>query len=206
MPLGRYRVLDHGTPMGTEDFRCAPGPMGWRYFSQLTTEDPDRPSATIDIVVDAAWRPVRARIETGAHAILITAHPGEPSRLTGVRDRVPIEIAWDPAMALGYASPGFDAVLLSRRDGAGEIDIVVLDPQTLEPRVERHRWEPASDDTVDTPVGRFAARRWHGEDASGGVARNVWCAGDVVVHEAGHLELEAYDPGVSGPWTEDATS
>lgn len=202
MPLGRYTVLnDGGTAVGSEDFRCAPGPMGWRYFSRLTTEDPSRPDATIDIVVDAAWRPVRARVETGGHAILITAHPAEPSLLTGFRDRVSIEIPWGPAMALGYPSPGFDAVTLSRRDGPGEFDVVVVDARTLEPRVERRRCAPPEDAVIDTPVGRFAARRWRYGAADGALTRDLWCAGDLMIHEAGRHELATYDPGASGPWT-----
>jgi len=176
--------------------------MGWRYFSQLASDDPGRPDATIDIVVDASWRPVRARIEAGAHSILLIA---EPSRLVGFRDRAAIEIPWGSEMALGYASPGFDAVTLSPRRDAARFDVVVLDALTLEPRVERHGCEPADDGTVDTPVGRFAGRRWRYEAPVDGTARDLWCAGDVVVHEDGHYELESYDPGASGPWIEDAT-
>jgi hypothetical protein len=34
MPFGRYTVFgDSGEPVGTEEFRTAHGPMGWRYFS-----------------------------------------------------------------------------------------------------------------------------------------------------------------------------
>ena len=35
MPQGNYTVLDDGPPVGTESFRCAPGPMGWRSFSEI---------------------------------------------------------------------------------------------------------------------------------------------------------------------------
>lgn len=170
--------------------------MGWRYFSQVTTDDPGHPDATVDIVVDAAWRPVRARIETRAHSILVTA---EPDRLVGFRDREPIEIPWRPAMELGYASPGFDAVTLRHREEAAEFDVVVLDTITLEPRVERRRCEPAGEGPIDTAVGRFTARRWRYAGLPSGTPRDLWCAGDVVVHEEGRYVLESYDPGVSGP-------
>ena len=68
MPAGPLRRLgEEGEPVGTEDFRCAPGPMGWRYFSEIETTEPAPHHETIDIAVDAAWRPVRVRIDTGAH-------------------------------------------------------------------------------------------------------------------------------------------
>lgn len=197
MPLGRYRVTDGaGAPVGTEEFRCAPGPMGWRYFSQISADDPERPDATVDIVVDAAWRPVRARIEIGAHSILVTA---EPTRLTGFLDREPIEIPWGPRTELAYASPGFDAVTLRHREEADEFDVVVLDTLTCAPRRERRRCAPLGDGAVDTPVGRFAARRWRLDTPGAEGTRELWCAGDVVVHEDGRYELATYDPGVSGP-------
>ena len=41
MPFGRYTVFrDGGEPVGTEEFRAAPGPMGWRYFSEVETKEP----------------------------------------------------------------------------------------------------------------------------------------------------------------------
>ncbi len=51
--------------MGTEDFRCAPGPMGWRYVSEIERDEPAPHRETVDVVVDASWRIVRTRIETG---------------------------------------------------------------------------------------------------------------------------------------------
>ena len=36
-------------------------------------------------------------------------------------------------------------------------------------------------------------------DPVAATVRDLWCAGDVVVHEGGHFVLETYDPGVSGP-------
>lgn len=48
MPAGSYR-LDDGT---VETFRCAAGPAGWRYVGT-------RPGWSLDLAVDAAWRPVR---------------------------------------------------------------------------------------------------------------------------------------------------
>ena len=54
MPRGRYTVMDgDGNPEGTEEFRCAPGPMGWRYFSDIETSDPEPRHAIVDLAVDS---------------------------------------------------------------------------------------------------------------------------------------------------------
>ena len=68
MPQGRYTVLgDDGSPVGTESFRSAPGPMGWRYFSDVDTTDPVPHREVVDVAVDAGWRIARVRIDTGEH-------------------------------------------------------------------------------------------------------------------------------------------
>ena len=42
MPTGEYSVLaEDGSVEGTERFRCAPGPVGWRYFSEIDTIEPE---------------------------------------------------------------------------------------------------------------------------------------------------------------------
>jgi hypothetical protein len=62
MPAGRYTVMDGaGSPVGSEDFRCAPGPMGWRYFSTIQTSEPESHEGVVDLAVDALWRPERTR-------------------------------------------------------------------------------------------------------------------------------------------------
>ena len=71
MPTGRYSVWGRtGDVVGTEDFRCAPGPMGWRYVSEILREEPSPHREIVDVAVDATWHVVRARIETGTHAIV----------------------------------------------------------------------------------------------------------------------------------------
>lgn len=101
MPAGRYTVMDgDGNPVGDEDFRCAPGPMGWRYFSDIQTSDPEPHREIVDLAVDAAWRPVRTRIDTGSHEILLTT---DADRLSGFRDRAPIEIPFRPETQIGRA-------------------------------------------------------------------------------------------------------
>src|SRR5436853_7421812 len=90
MAIGRYAILDDdGSKRGTEEFRCAPGPMGWRSFSNIRIDVGDPHDEIVDLVVDASSRPVRARIESGSHSILLAA---AGDHLEGFRDRVPISI------------------------------------------------------------------------------------------------------------------
>lgn len=186
----------NGEPVGTEDFRCAPGPMGWRYFSDVATSVPERHAEVVDIAVDAGWRAARVRIATGSHELLMI-HEGD--RLSGWRDREPLEIDFGPDMHLDYLSPAFNAITAMRLAGTTEIEVVYLEAVTLEPRVERQRYEDLGSEQATTPVGTFEARRWRYMAPSLGRTRDLWVAGDIVVRCEGLYELEWYEPGASGP-------
>ena len=105
MPFGRYTVIgEDGNPVGTEEFRSAPGPLGWRYFSQVETTEPSPHSETIDFAVDADWRIARVRIATEEHEILLQAS-SDGAALAGYRDNQPIEIADGRNLHLDYLTP-----------------------------------------------------------------------------------------------------
>lgn len=203
MPAGAYRVMDGtGRPTGLERFRYAPGPAGWRYFSTVDTEDPEPHRESIDLVVDSAWSPVRLRVDTGSHELVLAA---EGDRLSGIRDGERLEIPWHPGIDLDYLSPAFNAVTATRletsiREGS-EIEVVYAAPVTLEPTMERQRYERLGVEEADTPVGRFEARRWRFTALSSGWTRDLWLAGDLVVAFEGLFELVEYDPGPGGPGT-----
>ena len=198
MPIGRYTVMDgDGNPVGTEDFRSAPGPAGWRYFSDIQTNVPEPHHEIVDLVADSGWRPVRTRINTGSHAILLMV---EGERLTGYRDGVAVELAWGQDIELDYASPAYNVVTANRLGArTAEFDVVFLQPVTCQPVMERQRYERLRDEEVATPAGRFASVRWRYTALSSGWSRDLCIAGDVVVHYEGLYELESYEPGASGP-------
>ena len=192
MPLGRYTVLgDDGTPVGTEEFRCAPGPMGWRYFSEVQTDHRE----IVDVAVDADWRIARVRIDTGDHDILL-----EPRGdvLTGYRDRREIEIPYGSADHLDYFTPATNAITVRRLDDTAEIEVVYLEPVTLAPSRVRQRYERLGVEIVATPVGRFEADRWRFTDIASGWTADLWVAGDVVVAYERLFELGWYEPGANG--------
>jgi hypothetical protein len=199
MPFGRYSVLgDDGEAVGTEEFRCAPGPMGWRYFSQVETSDPSPHSETLDFAVDAGWRIARVRIDTGEHEVLLEPGSGGAT-LTGYRDKRPIEIPYGADVHLDYFTPATNAITTRRLAGTTEIDVAYLEPVTLEQSRVRQRYELVGDEQVATPVGTFAASRWRFTALDSGWTADLWVAGDIVVKYERLFELAWLDPGASGP-------
>src|SRR5437588_6997487 len=197
MPAGRYSILDgYGRPRGTEKFRSAPGPMGWRYFSDVQIETKEPHHEIVDLAVDSFWRPVRTRIETGSHSILLIA---EGDRLTGFRNGRPVAIPWGPDTELDYASPAYNVVTATRLRRSAEFDAIFLEPVTCEPVLERQRYDLIGEEDVETAVGRFAATRWRFTALAAGFTAGMWIAGDVLVRYEGLYELEWYEPGATGP-------
>ena len=192
MPTGRYTVLgDDGAPAGTEDFRCAPGPMGWRYFSEIQTDHRE----IFDVAVDRDWRVARVRIDTGDHDILL-----EPrgDALIGYHDRREIEIPYGPETHLDYFTPATNAITCRRLDRTAEIDVVYLARGTLEPSTVRQRYERHGTAPVQTPAGVFNATRWTFTSLDDGWTSDLWTAGDTVVKYVNLFDLETYEAGASG--------
>jgi hypothetical protein len=197
MPVGRYIVQDgDGRPVGTEEFRCAPGPAGWRYVATIVTIDPEPHREVVDYVVDDGWRPVRVRIDSGEHQLILSV---AGDRLSGHHDGEPIEVPFGPEVEIDYLSPCFNAVTARRLDRTDEIEVVYLKPVTIEPITARQRYERGAEEDVDTPAGRFRAKKWQYTSLDSGWSRPFWLAGDVVVRFQDLFDLEEYEPGASGP-------
>lgn len=197
MPSGRYSVWGRsGSVVGTEDFRCAPGPAGWRYVSEIERDEPTSHRETVDVAVDAAWGIVRTRIGTGSHEIVLERGDGS---LGGVRDGTRIELPWSERMHLDYLSPCFNAITAQRLEGSEDIEVLYLEPVTLEPTTMGQRYELVRREIVDTPAGRFEATRWTYTALPTGWTSDLWVADDVVVRYDRAFALIAYEPGTSGP-------
>jgi hypothetical protein len=196
MPQGRYTVLgDDGEPVGTESFRCAPGPIGWRSFSEVQTVDPSPHHEIVDVAVDTDWRIARVRIDTGEHDILL-----EPRGdvLAGFRDGAEVEIPYGPDVHLDYFTPTTNLITTKRLDATAEIDVVYLAPFTMEPSRVRQRYERGGPGEIETPSGRFSAMRWTFTALDSGWTSDLWVAGDVVVAYDHLFELAWYEAGASG--------
>lgn len=200
MPFGTYAIVGEGAErIGVEEFRSAPGPAGWRYFSEVETRTPTPHRETIDLAIDADRRIAQVRIATGEHEIFLRPSPDGAS-LAGVRDGTAIEIPYGPAVHLDYFTPATNAITARRLDGTTEIDVVYLEPVTLEPSRVRQRYEALGPERVRTPVGSFDADRWRFTSLDSGWSSDLWVAGDIVVRYDGLFELARLDPGASGPW------
>jgi hypothetical protein len=193
MPAGRYTVMDGaGLAVGSESFRCGAGPAGWRYFAEIETSSPEPHGEIVDLVVDDRWRPLRLRVETGSHRLDLSVGDG---RLVGRRDGSDVDLPFGPETELDYLSPCFNAVTANRLAGTTEIEVVYLRPVTCEPVPLRQRYELQGERDVDTPVGRFTARRWQYTALDSGWSRPLWVAGDVVVAYEDLFRLDEYEPG-----------
>jgi hypothetical protein len=195
MPAGTYAIVDAGARIGAEAFRSAPGPMGWRYVSEIEISTPTPHRETVDLVADSTWRPVRMRVETGEHSLLVR-RDGE--RLVGSRDGEALELELPADRELDYRSPAFNVVTAMRYGRTLEFDVWFFDPVTIEPRPMRQRYEHRGEEVVDTPAGGFTAIRWGYEALDTGFAAEFWTAGDVVVRYTDYLELERYEAGATG--------
>ncbi|HEX6330430.1 MAG TPA: putative glycolipid-binding domain-containing protein [Actinomycetota bacterium] len=199
MPFGRYTIFgDDEEPVGTEEFRSAPGPMGWRYYSEIETNDPTPHRETFDVAVDAAWRVATLRMATGDHEILLRPGAGG-SALTGLRDGERVELPYGLELHVDAFTPATNAITVRRLTGAAEIDVLYLAPVTLEPSRVRQRYEPLGDERVQTPVGAFDAARWRFTALDTGWTADLWVAADLVVRYERLFELAWLDPGASGP-------
>ncbi|MCW2776388.1 MAG: hypothetical protein JWN17_113 [Frankiales bacterium] len=171
MPAGSY-ALAGGT---VEEFRCAAGPRGWRYVGT-------RPGWTLDLTVDAAWRPVRLLVVAGGVELRGGAVGPEL-----VWRRGEVEHA---AEAVGFTgdSPAF-AVVTARQlrldvGGTARLRLVRLSPAL-------------GALTVDEGWGRTPdveeAERYEVADLASGERREVHLVGDVVVAATG-VELASLTP------------
>jgi hypothetical protein len=169
--------------------------MGWRYFSDVETDDPSPHREIVDVAVGTDWRVARVRIDTGEHHVLLE-HSGDV--LTGFRDGAAIEIPYGPVVHLDYFTPATNLITTRRLADTAEIDVLYLAATTLEPSRLRQRYELVGPEEVDTPAGRFAATRWTFTALDSGWTSDLWVAGDVVVAYDRLFELAWYEAGASG--------
>ncbi len=163
MPAGSY-LLDGGT---VEEFSCAAGPLGWRYVGR-------RPGWSLDLTVDAAWRPVRLLVASGGSELRGGAvGPGVVWQRDGVEHAT-------TAAAFTGDSPAFAVVtarLLGLSVGATSRARLVRLSDALGALTVEEGWA-RTPDVQET-------ERYEAADLATGERREVHLAGDVLVAGTG---------------------
>ena len=180
--------------VGTEDFRCAPGPMGWRYVSEIERHEPDSHREVVDVVVDVERRIVRARIETGSHSIRprIAATP----TLEGTLDCGRIKVPYGPSGASATSPPPWARAPPATR---GTTEIHVGGPAAGGAGSStRQRYVRPSQVRRDTG-GPSTWPKWHYTALASGWESDLWVADDVVMRYDRAFELISYEAGATGP-------
>ncbi|MGP4112601.1 hypothetical protein ACTWP5_17025 [Streptomyces sp. 4N509B] len=201
MPRGRYL-----TPLGEEQFDCAPGPAGWRYVSRLLapggghgvdTDAAQRVTGSVDLTLDARGRTLRLELVAGDWRVRGAALDG----LTWVRMAAASgEDAREgnaPAHAFTGASPAFlvataRLLRLSTATPSGLVRLVDLAAPALSPRTREERWTLLGSVVHPTDTGPLTVDTYGVDDLETAERHTVHLAGDVVL-AAPDVELAALD-------------
>jgi hypothetical protein len=196
MPTGEYLLSDphDGTLLAVERFRCAAGPVGWRYVATRhvpgTTGAAEGVVGRVDVTVDDRWRQLRVEVATGGWLLRggVTATGlawvRRPEDGTGE-----VEEYVQEAFGFAAASPAF-LVTAARYaaaapEGQADLRLVALTSPGLAATTVRQRWRldgrttHRSDDT-EILVDDFTVL-----DLDLGSGGAVHLAGDVVLAAPG---------------------
>ena len=94
---------------------------------------------TFDVVVDADWRPVRLRADTGEHQHPARAATAARSAAGATACRS--SCRGSPTAISTTSRPATNLITTKRLTDTAEIDVVFLEPVTLEPTLVRQRYE-----------------------------------------------------------------
>jgi len=197
MPRGRYSLYDphDRTPLGYEDFHCATGPFGWRYFSQLTGPTGEH-TGSVDLTLDQLGRPLRLELHAGGWRVRGAALDG----VTWVRtDSTGTEAQEGNVAAHSFtgSSPAF-LIATSRllRPGAGgpaqRVRLVALTPPVLAPRTLDQLWTLTDTESHATDNGPLTVENYQVSDVDTGERRPIHISGDVVLAAPG-IDLDDLD-------------
>jgi hypothetical protein len=215
---GEYLLSDphDGVPLAVERFRCAAGPVGWRYVATRHLPGTQHLPGTahlpgiadsgaigrIDITVDARWR--QLRVEVAAGGWLIRGGLGGAG-LTWVRRAEDgsgeVEEYVRQAAGFAAASPAF-LVCAARMaaqapDGQADLPLVALTLPGLAATTVRQRWRldgrsTHRSDDVEVVVDDFTVL-----DLDLGTGGPVHLAGDVVLAASGVDLADLTEPGAA---------
>jgi hypothetical protein len=205
---GEYLLSDphDGAPLAVERFRCAAGPVGWRYVA--TRHLPGTGDAGLigrtDVTVDARWRQLRVEVAAGGWLV---RGGRSGTGLTWVRraEDGSGEVAEHAEQAVGFAaaSPAFlvCAARLAALAPGGQADLrlVALTPPGLAATALRQRWRLDGHTTHRADGAEIEVDDFTVLDLDAGSGGAVHLAGDVVLAAPGVDLVELGEPGAAAP-------
>jgi hypothetical protein len=204
MPTGEYLLSDphDGALLAVERFRCAAGPVGWRYVATRHlpgTAGAESVVGKIDVTVDARWRQLRVEVATGGWLVRggLTADGftwvRRPEDGTGE-----VEEHTADAFGFGVASPAF-LVCAARfaalaPEGQADLRLVGLTPPGLAATTIRQRWRLDGRTTHRSDGAEVLVDDFTVLDLDLGSGGAVHLAGDVVLAAPGVDLAELAEP------------
>lgn len=175
MPSGSYLLSGREGVWAREDFRCGPGPAGWRYVGERTDPATGAALGRVDLTLDAAGRAVRLLVTGGGWELRGGAAGPDVLWRRGEDERT------ERAAGFTGTSPAYAVAcvrLLALAVGdRRRVRLVAVTEPALATRVVDEGWTLTG---VDSHDGLEVARH-EVADLTTGERRVVHLAGDVVV-------------------------
>jgi hypothetical protein len=192
VPSGRYVLSGHDGPWAVEQFRCGPGPSGWRYVGERTDPATGAPLGRIDLTLDTAGRTLRLQVAGGGWEVRGGVAGADVLWRRGEDERT------ERAAGFTGTSPAY-AVATSRllALAVGErrrVRLVALTEPVLAPRTVDEGWTLTQVERQEP----LEVARYEVADLSTGERRVVHLAGDVVVAADG-IALTSLDGAPTAP-------
>jgi hypothetical protein len=205
MPTGEYLLSDthDGTLLAVERFRCAAGPVGWRYVATRhlpgTSGSGEGVIGRVDVTVDARWRQLRVEVATGGWLVrggltaAGVAWVRRPEDGTG-------EVEEHTEAAFGFAAPSPAFLVCAARfaalapEGQADLRLVALTPPGLAATTVRQRWRLDGRTTHRADDAEVLVDDFTVLDLDLGSGGAVHLAGDVVLAAPGVDLAELAEP------------
>ncbi|MCK8681741.1 hypothetical protein [Streptomyces lichenis] len=197
MPRGRYSLHDphDRTPLGGEQFHCAPGPSGWRYVAQTTTPSGAH-NGSVDLAIDDLGRPIRLELQAREWRVRGAALDG----VTWVRTDPSGEHASEGSVrahSFTGSSPAFliattRLLRLTPGSPSTRVRLVAFTDPVLAPLTVDQSWALVNSEAHPTDNGPLTVDEYQVSTVDTGELHTVHIAGDVVLSAPG-IELEDLD-------------
>jgi hypothetical protein len=203
VPTGEYLLTDihDGTPLAVERFRCAAGPVGWRYVAtrHLPGTGDSGVVGRVDITVDDRWRQLRVELAAGGWLVRGGLSGTGLSWVRRAEDGTGDAAGHDErAAGFAVASPGLlvCAARMAALSPTGQLDLplVALTPPGLAATTVRQRWRLDGQTTHRSDDAEVLVDDFTFLDLDLGTGGPVHLTGDVVLAAPGVDLTELSEP------------